>query len=350
MNHFTEQLPGTVPLYHHVIADPADLSTTLAEERHDAFTGELMARFCEVLAETGMVTQAARAIGKHRDTVYQHRRRNPLFAAAWAGALSHARTRLADALLERSLNGSIDYLYRDGDLVGERRYYDNRLAYSMLRRLDKEAAAEPPAVTRALAEQQPRVPTKADYRTALKALRTGSEEDLCAALAIFGDHETDKPDNPPDPESDAVGFAENGAPASRVWQEDGCWWTNFSPPPGFDGNEQGHWADADYQRECTDEEAAVLDARREAELASTRAAEDAERDAFFAPAPPLQPGEQQEHVGGEQREDDQRDRLVHPLAPHREPEQAQADEQQVEQQVLGPEQLHARAPLAEAPD
>jgi len=33
------------------------------------FTPELMARFCEVLAETGRVTAACRAVGKHRDTV-----------------------------------------------------------------------------------------------------------------------------------------------------------------------------------------------------------------------------------------------------------------------------------------
>lgn len=296
MEQVPEPLPGAVPLHQQIVIDRADddgnssshpdtVPAIVFDERHDAFTGELMARFCEVLAETGMVTQAARAVGKHRDTVYQHRRRNPLFAAAWAGALSHARTRLADALLERSLNGSIDYLYRDGDLVGERRYYDNRLAYSMLRRLDREAEVEPPAVTRALAEQPPRVPTKADYRTALKALRTGSEEDLCAALAIFGNRETDKPDNPPDPQADGVGFAENGASAERVWEEKGCWWTNFPPPADFTGEAEGHWADPDYRRECTDAETAVLDNRREAELADARAEEEAERDAFFAPAP-----------------------------------------------------------------
>lgn len=360
MKHFLEPRPYGTPLYHHVIVDRPDEfgdypplpepETPAPDARHDGFTGELMARFCEVLAETGMVTQAARAVGKTRDTVYQHRRRNPLFAAAWAGALSHARTRLADALLERSLNGSIDYIYRDGELVGERRYYDNRLAYSMLRRLDKEAAAEPPAVAAALADTQPCHPTKADYRTALKALRTGSEEDLCAALAIFGPDgsaqgdKTDKTDNPPNGENEGNGFAGAG---ERVWEGEYGWRTNFPPPPGFDGDEEGHWSDEHYERDCTDEENEIMDARREAELAAYRAEEEAERAAFFAAATSLlQPGKQQEDVSGEQGGDEDGDRLVHPLAADSQVQHADGDEQQVEEEVLRLGQPSVQLPLA----
>src|ERR1051325_9433606 len=64
------------------------------------FTPELMARFCEVLSETGRVTVACRAVGKHRDTIYAHRHTNPLFAIALEGARADARQRLADGLLE----------------------------------------------------------------------------------------------------------------------------------------------------------------------------------------------------------------------------------------------------------
>ena len=252
--------------------------------RHDAFTGELMARFCEVLAETGIVTDACRAVGRHRDTAYAHRRRNPLFAAAWAAALSHARNRLADALLARSIEGSVDYLYRDGELVGERRYIDNRLAYAMLRRLDKQAEASAEPVRKELACTPAKALVQPDWEVALKALRTGSEEDLCAALALLENIESDETDNPPDPENDAVGFEPDSLFGSnRVWEnEPDVWWTNYAPPPGFDGEENGRWDEEDYERECTPEEYELLTAAREAALAEQRAEEEAEREEFFA--------------------------------------------------------------------
>lgn len=253
--------------------------------RRDAFTGEMMARFCEVLAETGIVTEACRAVGISRDTAYAHRRRNPLFAAAWAAALSHARNRLADALLARSIEGSVDYIYRDGELVGERRYIDNRLAYSMLRRLDKQAEAVPAPVAAELSRPKP-TPAKPDWDLALKALRTGSEEDLCAALALFdpeSDSESDKTDNPPDPAFELVGFDPAAAfGTKRVWEdEDENWWTNFPPPADFFGEERGRWDEADYERECTPEECEALDDARDAALAELRKAEESERDSFF---------------------------------------------------------------------
>ena len=139
-----------------------------AERRHDGWTGERMAKFCEVLAETGIVTDACRAVGLSRETAYSNRRRNPLFDAAWQAALSIARNRLADALLARSIEGSVDYLYRDGELVGERRYIDNRLAYAMLRRMDKLAEANPEPVRTELARQRPPAP-KLDWDLALTA-------------------------------------------------------------------------------------------------------------------------------------------------------------------------------------
>ena len=328
--------------------------------RHDGLTAEQMARFCEVLAEKGTVTLAAEVIGKSRDTVYQHRRRNPLFAAAWFAALSHARDRLADHLLERAIEGSIDYIYRDGEVVGERHHMDNRLAYAMLRRLDKQAEADPQPVATELARQRGRVqqPAKPDFGIALKALRTGSEEDLCAALAVWGPDagKTDKTDNPPNPQTDTVRF-DDSEPfgTSRIWEGDyGEWRTNCPPPPGFDGDEEGAWHEDDYHRSCTAEELAVLDQVRERQLAGQRAAEEAERAAFFAqlraeleePASlPVEAGEQQEDVGREQGEDGQGDDLVHPFAAHQQPDHAEADEDEVEGQILRPGEPSVELPL-----
>jgi hypothetical protein len=261
----------------------APLDSALPAGRHDAFTPELMARFCEVLAQTGIVSRACRAVGKCRDTVYEHRRCNPLFAAGWAGALSHARHRLADTLLEHSIEGSVDYIYRDGQLVGERRYVDNRLAYAMLRRLDKQAEAEPAPVAAELARRPDAMPARPDWTVALRALRTGSEEDLRAALALFDNGESDKTDKTDNPPVAPACVSDSPLGSDRVYEEEpGIWRTNFPPPPDFCGEESGRWDDDDYERDCTPEECALLAAAREAALSGPLADEEAERDSYFA--------------------------------------------------------------------
>ena len=45
-----------------------------------------MAAFLEVLADTGIVSDAARAAGMHRDSAYALRNRDPVIAAAWRAA------------------------------------------------------------------------------------------------------------------------------------------------------------------------------------------------------------------------------------------------------------------------
>jgi hypothetical protein len=246
-------------------------STNLTPGDNAPFTPELMGRFCEVLAETGRVTAACRAVGKHRDTIYAHRRTNTLFAMALDSARGEARHRLADMLLEDSLEGSADYFYRSGELVGERRYRDNRLAFAMLRRLDKAAGEQP-------------VPLEArggfNAKLALKALRTGSEEDLCAALATL---DSDTSDSPPFDEEIDEDASDSNFGSDRVWEEEeGVWWTNFPPPEHFAGREDGHWTDEDYMRECSPEECDLLNAAREFELSDERAEEEAERETVFS--------------------------------------------------------------------
>ena len=247
-----------------------DSPTNLTPGDNAPFTPELKVRFCEALAETGIVTAACRAVGKHRDTIYEHLRTDPLFAAACDSSRHHARHRLADRLLEDSIEGSVDHFYRDGVLVGERRYTDNRLAYAMLRRLDK--LAEEPRET---------APARGfDSKLALKALRTGAEEDLCAALAAL---ESDTSDDPPFQAEEIDDLSYSNFGSDRVWQEDeGVWWTNFPPPEGFFGEEHGHWSDDDYARECSEDECDLLAAAREAELSDLKAVEEAERNNFFA--------------------------------------------------------------------
>ena len=95
--------------------------------RHDGWTGERMATFLEVLADTGIVSEACRAAGMSREGVYSLRNRDPVFDAAWRAAQAKARPVVADGLIERSITGTVEHYYRDGVLVGERRHYESWL-------------------------------------------------------------------------------------------------------------------------------------------------------------------------------------------------------------------------------
>jgi len=66
-----------------------------------------------------------------------------------------------------------------------------------------------------------------------------------------------------------------------VWDDGDGSWTDYPPPPGFDGEEIGAWGDDRYKRRLSPAEQAVVDAERAAEEASDRAMAEAQRDAYF---------------------------------------------------------------------
>ena len=71
---------------------------------------------------------------------------------------------------------------------------------------------------------------------------------------------------------------------SELWQElDRTWWTSWPPPAGFDGVEHGLHGDPGYRRMLSEAEERVAVAEFEdgEEAEAARAAEIAERDAFF---------------------------------------------------------------------
>ena len=236
-------------------------------QRHDGWTPERIATFLEVLADTGLVTEAARVTGMDRSGAYALRNRDPIFAAAWRAALSNARPQVADGLLERSIAGTVEHYYRDGVLVGERRHYESWLGLAVLKRLDRQAEED-------RAEGGLAARLADDWATALEAVRTGGTGAVVQALEI------DKVDTPPFP-------LPGDDPFETVWRDDdGTWMTTHAPPPNFDGWESSDWdGDNWYERACTPEEAALLDAHEAAMIAEerrelTEIAEDA-RDAFF---------------------------------------------------------------------
>ena len=268
---------------------PATFALTPAT-RHDGWSGEKMAKFCETLAETAVVADACDEVGMHVSGAYALRRRNPVFAAGWDAALTIARERLADTLLARAMEGNTELIYRDGEIVGRRDVLDNRLGLAILRRLDRLAEtgratvatrAEPAADQRS-AHAPAIVPREVDWQLMVDALRSGHPDDIAGALAVLKSTEVEEVEDPPnrpmEGDSDSLGNL-----ADRCWfdEVDEAWLTDFPPPEGFDGYEEGEWHEFGYKRACTAEEAALLEADRTAARA-VEMDEDAElRERWF---------------------------------------------------------------------
>ena len=260
--------------------------------RHDGWTGEKMAIFCEALADTAVVAEACDQAGMGLSGAYALRRRSAFFAAAWDAALTIARERLADTLLARSIEGNVEQIWRDGELVGERHVIDNRLDLAILRRLDRLAETGSPLHSTLPSTVRPEgsrgapAPAKAfDWEQALDALRTGDPEAIAASLALIKSNEVEEVE---DPRIRPAGDAEPKEIdlSDRCWRDplENIWLTDFPSPEGFTGYESCDYGDPDesYERACTAEEAAILEADAAAAIAAERA-EDAElRDAWFA--------------------------------------------------------------------
>ena len=157
--------------------------------RHDGWTGERMATFLETLAETPVVAEACDQARMGISGAYAARRRNPVFAAAWDAALTIARERLADTLIARSMEGNVEQLYKDGELIGERHLLDNRLGLAILRRLDRLAEGGICVSARDLHfsgdYRSPGLRRGSfDWKQALDGLRAGDDAAVAHALAL----------------------------------------------------------------------------------------------------------------------------------------------------------------------
>lgn len=268
---------------------PHQSTTLMGSVRHDGWTGEKMATFCETLAETAVVAEACEAARMGISGAYAARRRNPVFAAAWDAALAIARERLADTLLARSMEGNVEQIYRDGELVGERHFLDNRLGLQILRRLDRLAESVRTPTVRPERSRETAVGLQPiDWNLALEALRAGNDEGVARALALIDSNEVEEVEVDPnlplgDDEDDALDLSD------RCWRDPidtDIWLTDFPPPADFSGYESRPYDDVDddepYQRACTPEEVAILEADEAAGRAAERAEDERLRDEWFA--------------------------------------------------------------------
>jgi len=279
------------------------------------WTPALQRAFLESLATTGSVKIASTSVGMSPRATYdlKHKPQGAAFRLGWAAAILIARGRLADELLDRAIWGhdEMTTVYREEDRsLYKRRRIESRLGLAMLARLDKMVETRAQAGEDMLAQI-----VAGDWSGFLSLFDIDSEnkdaEGHNAALALW----LAGRDNRANPlaalsADDAIasevaqisdGFGEDGltpetpeeaAAAMTVWFDDraGEWRTDFPPPEGFYGYEDGQFGDPAYARELDDDELERYEVRRMAEVTPLRQAGEAARRAFFAlPAPANDP-------------------------------------------------------------
>jgi hypothetical protein len=96
--------------------------------RIDGWTPERQRLFCEILADCGLVKEAAEAVGMTRNSAYCLRRRpeGRAFALGWDAALVIARRGLIDLAIERAVEGNSETITKDGVVIAERKKQDVR--------------------------------------------------------------------------------------------------------------------------------------------------------------------------------------------------------------------------------
>lgn len=96
-------------------------------------------KFLELLAQTGRITEAAKAVG-YLDTTYLHklRRKDEEFAKAWDLAIQAAADALEDEVMRRAQDGVAKPVFYKGEIVGYEQVYSDQLAMFMLRGMRPE--------------------------------------------------------------------------------------------------------------------------------------------------------------------------------------------------------------------
>lgn len=112
-----------------------------ARVRADGWLPDKQRMFLEGIARGLTVEQACRLVGMSPSSAYAFRQRaaGAAFALGWHAANLRARECLADTLLARAIDGQVETVTRPDGSTVERHRYDNRLAVTMLARLDRQA-------------------------------------------------------------------------------------------------------------------------------------------------------------------------------------------------------------------
>lgn len=123
------------------LPDPIAFTPVVRAPRHDGWTADRQRTFIAALAETGCVSEACAEVGITPRSAYRLRE-HPAAAAfrtAWGHAASMATARLSSIAFERAIHGSVERIYRNGELVEERRKPSDRLLMWLLSHHDPSA-------------------------------------------------------------------------------------------------------------------------------------------------------------------------------------------------------------------
>jgi hypothetical protein len=117
-----------------------DFDPVPVRPRADGWTSDRQAGFLAALSRTANVEAACRAVGMGTSSAYELRARvdAAAFRHAWKVALDYAVHRLAEAALDRAINGTANPVFYKGEQVGEHRRYDEKLTMFILRMRDPE--------------------------------------------------------------------------------------------------------------------------------------------------------------------------------------------------------------------
>lgn len=110
-----------------------DNEPAASSARIDGWTAARRDKFLEVLSETANVAHAARTVQKSVSGVYQLRRRDSAFAAAWDEALEVALDQIEAAVLDRVVNGVEKDVFYGGKHCGTTRLFSDALAMFILK-------------------------------------------------------------------------------------------------------------------------------------------------------------------------------------------------------------------------
>jgi hypothetical protein len=128
-----------------------DIAPLTPSRRADGWTAATQRRFLEAIAEGFGVEHACRTVGLSTASAYAFRRTaaGAAFALGWRAATLVARESIAETLLVRALEGQVDTVVRPDGTTLTRHRYDNRLATSLLARLDRQVESVPDADVKA---------------------------------------------------------------------------------------------------------------------------------------------------------------------------------------------------------
>ncbi|MES2159181.1 MAG: hypothetical protein V4512_15380 [Pseudomonadota bacterium] len=262
------------------------LPTPSPETRADGWTPARQRRFLETLASTGVIRLACEAVRITPRSAYnlRIRRDGAAFRLGWDAAILIARARLADDLMARAITGQTETIRKDEDTHDITRHrHDNRLAMSMLARLDRMADSPAEGTDAALS---PGASAALFVAVRMALHSTAARPHDQAQYAPFAPAQERcelRPERPLD--LGALPPEEAATHLRGIWWDDQLdrWRTDFPAPPGFDGDENDEIYDIDnYERDLTPEEEDVLTAQQAEERQPYEDAAARARDAFLA--------------------------------------------------------------------